>query len=158
MNYIHNIVNAIYETDRMKVSSLGDMQSLLDGSPFIQFLQLRCEAMDAAGGMLELSMPMRPELERAPGAGKYHGGSIASLIDTAGDFAVVMVAGGSVPTINFRVDYLRPTTGSRVQGRALIRRVGKTIGVVDVDVIDEQGRLCAVGRGCFGVPSPEVSP
>lgn len=131
--------------------TVQDIQAKLDGSPFIAFLGLRCEAMDLAAGTIEMKMPMRPELERGAGSGQYHGGPIASLIDTVGDFAVVMKTHAPVPTINFRVDYLRPSTGSYLVGKALIRRVGRTVGVVDVDVYDDQGRLTAVGRGCFGV-------
>ena len=66
-----------------------------------------------------------------------------------GDFAVALVVKGGVPTINFRVDYLRPSTGSYLLARATVRRVGKTVGVVDIDVLDEQQRLTAVGRGCY---------
>jgi uncharacterized protein (TIGR00369 family) len=96
-------------------------------------------------------MPMRPELERGPGTGQYHGGPIASLIDVAGDFALVIRARGGVPTINFRVDYLRPATNTSLTATACVRRAGRTVGVVDVDVHDDAGRLIAVGRGCYGM-------
>jgi uncharacterized protein (TIGR00369 family) len=132
---------------------VADIQARLDGSPFIAFMRLRCTAMDAAAGTISMTMPARPELERVAGTGQFHGGPIASLIDTVGDFAVVMMTDGLVPTINFRVDYLRPATGAALTGKALVRRVGKTIGVVDVDVFDEQNRLVAVGRACYGVPA-----
>jgi acyl-coenzyme A thioesterase PaaI-like protein len=36
-----------------------------------------------------------------------------------------------------------------LQATATIRRAGRTIGVVDVDVHDQEGRLVAVGRGCY---------
>jgi uncharacterized protein (TIGR00369 family) len=55
-----------------------------------------------------------------------------------------------VPTINFRVDYLRPSTGTYLLAKARTRRVGRTVGVVDIDVFDDQNRLTAVGRGCYG--------
>jgi acyl-coenzyme A thioesterase PaaI-like protein len=35
-----------------------------------------------------------------------HGGPIAAIIDTIGDY--VMLLARSRPTVNFRVDYLRP--------------------------------------------------
>ena len=95
-------------------------------------------------------MELRPELERMPGTGQWHGGAIAGLIDTAGDFALVLNSGGPVPTINFRVDYLRPATTRKLTATATVRRAGRTVGVVDIDVADEQGRLVAVGRGCYG--------
>jgi uncharacterized protein (TIGR00369 family) len=131
--------------------TVADIQSKLDASPFIRFLELTCNELDAAAGTITMTMPMRPELERGAGSGQFHGGPIASFIDTVGDFAVVMQTRSGVPTINFRVDYLRPSTGSRLVGKALVRRVGRTVGVVDIDVYDDQGRLTAIGRGCFGV-------
>jgi uncharacterized protein (TIGR00369 family) len=63
--------------------------------------------------------------------------------------AVAAVVGGGVPTINFRVDYLRPATGQSLVGTATVRRAGRTIGVVDIDVHDQENRLVAVGRGCY---------
>ncbi len=94
---------------------------------------------------------MRPELERIAGTGQFHGGPIAGLIDTVGCFAVVMGTHAPVPTVNFRVDYLRPSSGAFLVGKAKVRRIGKTIGVVDVDVFDSEGRLTAIGRGSFGI-------
>lgn len=131
--------------------SIADVQSLLDSSPFNRFLGLRIESMDAETGRIAMRLPMRPELERGgPMAGQFHGGPVAALIDTVGDFAVSILVGGGVPTVNFRVDYLRPSTGASLLGTATVRRVGRTVGVVDVDVTDREGRLTAVGRGCFG--------
>ena len=34
-------------------------------------------------------------------------------------------------------------------GTGRLRRAGRTVGVVDVDVHDAEGRLVAVGRGCY---------
>jgi uncharacterized protein (TIGR00369 family) len=125
------------------------IQGSMDGSPYIRFHQMRCERVDHATQTIVVQMPMRPELERAPGSGQWHGGAIAALIDTAGDYALALVVGGGVPTINFRTDFLRPAVGDRLQATATIRRAGRTVGVVDVDVHDRDGRLVAVGRGCY---------
>ena len=98
-------------------------------------------------------MPMRPEFERRAGTGQYHGGAIAALIDIAGDYALVMKVGGGVPTINFRVDFLRPASNTALTATATTRRLGRTVAVVDIDVHDDNGKLCAVGRGTY---SPNV--
>ena len=123
----------------------------LKQSPFIAFMNLELVSVDADAGEVAMKMPMRPEFERGGGiGGQFHGGPIAALIDTVGDFAVAVVVKGGVPTINFRVDYLRPATGTHLLARARTRRVGRTVGVVDIDVFDDQNRLTAVGRGCYG--------
>jgi uncharacterized protein (TIGR00369 family) len=87
---------------------------------------------------------------RLGGTGQFHGGAIASLIDIAGDFALILGIGDAVPTINYRVDYLRPAFGNEVRAQATVRRAGRSIGVVDIDVHDSEWRLIAVGRGCYG--------
>lgn len=126
------------------------VQTMLDGSPFISFLGLQVIEVDADAGRVTMTMPMRPELERGgPIAGQFHGGPVAALIDTAGDFAVAVAVGGGVPTMNFRVDYLRPSGGAALHATATARRIGRSMAVVDVDVTDEEDRLTAVGRGTY---------
>ena len=125
------------------------VQSILDRSPFIGFLGLRVVSVDHDKTEIVMRMPMRPELERRPGTGQFHGGPIAAFVDVVGDFAIGMLLGGGVPTINLRIDYLRPAVGTAVTGTARVRRQGRTVAVVDVDVTDENGNLVAVGRGSY---------
>ncbi len=114
------------------------LQEMLDGSPFIRFCGMRVAAIDPAAGRIVLAMELRPELERREGSGQWHGGALAGLIDTAGDFGD-----------KFRVDYLRPAMTARLTATATVRRAGRTVAVVDIDVEDGEGRLVAVGRGCY---------
>jgi uncharacterized protein (TIGR00369 family) len=127
------------------------LQAKLDRSPFGRFLGLTIAAIDHGREEVVIAMPMRPEFERSDRSGQYHGGVIASLIDIAGDFALILKVGAGVPTINFRVDYLRPASNTGLKATATARRLGRTIGVVDIDVHDDAGRLIAVGRGCYGM-------
>ena len=126
------------------------IQAILDGSPFIRFFGMRVAEIDPAAGKIVLAMELRPELERREGSGQWHGGALAGLIDTAGDFALALNLGAPVPTINFRVDYLRPAVSARMTATAQVRRTGRMVAVVDIDVIDAEGRLVAIGRGCYG--------
>lgn len=131
----------------------SDFSALVDtafkSSPFISFMRLELISTDAATGVVTMKMPLRAEFERGGGAGQFHGGAIAAFIDTVGDFSVALMTNGTVPTINFRVDFLRPSVGSHLTATATMRRLGRTVAVVDVDVFDEQNRLTAVGRGCY---------
>jgi uncharacterized protein (TIGR00369 family) len=38
----------------------------------------------------------------------------------------------------------------KLTATANVRRLGRTIAVVDIDVADTEGRIVAVGRGCYG--------
>src|ERR1700728_1778723 len=129
---------------------LEGLAALLADSPFHQILGLRLEAFDPAAQSIAIRCVFSARVERAPGTGQFHGGVIASLIDIAGDFALIGTVGHGVPTINFRVDYLRPAFNTDLIGRARVRKTGKTVGVVDVEVEDSSGRLIAIGRGCYG--------
>jgi len=125
------------------------VQALFDASPFISFLGLKVVSLDHGKGEIVVRMPLRPEFERRKGTKQFHGGPIASFIDTVGDFAIGMQVGGGVPTMNLRVDYLRPAIGDAIVGVARVRRAGKTAAIIDIDVSDDQDRLVAIGRGTY---------
>ena len=74
---------------------------------------------------------------------------IASFIDVVGDFAIGMMVGGGVPTMNLRVDYLKPAVGAALHGTAVVRRRGRSVAIVDIDVTDAKGSLVAIGRGTY---------
>ena len=129
------------------------LQSYMDASPFIHNAEMQVREADPTSEILTVTMPLKPEFERQAGSGQFHGGPIASLIDTAGCFALIMILGHGVPTVNFRTDYLRPAIDTDLKAVASVRRVGRIVGIVDVDVFDDQERLLAVGRGTFGSQS-----
>jgi uncharacterized protein (TIGR00369 family) len=132
-----------------KPLSAEELQAMLDHSPFISFLGLRITEADAATEQVTMVCDMRPEFERGKGSGQWHGGPIAAIIDTVGDYALVMALRRGLPTVNFRVDYLRPAVKTRLTTTARVRRAGKSVGVVDVDVFNEQKALVAVGRATY---------
>jgi uncharacterized protein (TIGR00369 family) len=126
-----------------------EIQKMLDVSPFNLFLGLTVVTADAVKQEVTMRSPMRPEFERRPGSKQWHGGVIASVIDTVGDFAVGMMVGRGLPTVNFRVDYLKPAVDTALVAVSRVRRAGKSVGVADVDVFDEKGALLAIGRGTY---------
>ena len=130
--------------------TVADVQAMLDASPYIRGTGMKVVRLDANALEIAVALAMRPEFERRAGTGQWHGGPIAALIDTAGDYALALHAGGPVPTINFRTDYLRPAVDTSLTATARVRRAGRTVGVVDIDVKDDAGRLIAVGRGSYG--------
>ena len=130
--------------------SLEELRGFFTTSPFISASGMEIAEIDPEAETLTVTMSLLPEFERFAGSGQFHGGPIASLIDTAGCFALVMLLGRGVPTINFRTDYLRPAIKTSLTAKAQVRRVGRTVGVVDVDVVNDEGKLVAVGRGTFG--------
>ena len=127
----------------------AELQKMLDNSPFISFLGLKVTEADPAKERVTMRCEMRPEFERGKGTGQWHGGPLAAIIDTVGDYALIMALRRPLPTINFRVDYLRPAIKTSLITTATVRRNGKSVGVVDVDVFNEQKALLAIGRATY---------
>jgi uncharacterized protein (TIGR00369 family) len=127
----------------------GALAALFAASPFMRTLKLEVLNIDYEKTELSVRMPLYPEFERRAGTKQFHGGVIASLIDVTGDFALGMMLGGGVPTINLRIDYLKPAVGDGLTATARVRRSGKTVAVVDIDVMDDKGSVVALGRGTY---------
>jgi uncharacterized protein (TIGR00369 family) len=127
----------------------AELQKMLDNSPFISFLGLKVTEADPTKERVTMRCEMRPEFERGKGSGQWHGGPLAAIIDTVGDYALIMALRRPLPTINFRVDYLRPAIKTSLITTATVRRNGKSVGVVDVDVFNEQKALLAIGRATY---------
>lgn len=131
-----------------KLDAAG-VQAILDASPFMASLGLKVVSVDHAKGEISMQMPLKPEFERRRGTRQFHGGPIAAFIDVVGDYAIGMLVGGGVPTINLRIDYLRPAIGQSITGIGRMRRQGRTVALVDIEITDEGGKLVAVGRGTY---------
>ncbi len=116
-------------------------------SPFHDFLQL--EAKKTGEATVELRVPFREEFIRQAGSEMLHGGIISALADIAGDYAVAAVLGDGVPTIDLRLDYLRPAMRTDLIAKATAIKVGRSVAVADVEIYDESGRLIAVARGAY---------
>ncbi|MGQ4273806.1 PaaI family thioesterase [Terrihabitans sp. B22-R8] len=129
--------------------SVSALQTIVDTAPYHRWLGIRVVAIDADATQVDTEIVHRRDFDRLEDGTQFHGGVIAAFIDTTGDLAMTVVAEGMVPTINLRVDYLRPAVGAFLRGRAHIRRSGRTLGVVDIDILDDKDRLVAVGRGTY---------
>lgn len=126
-----------------------ELQERLAHSAFIDSLHLQVLEADPEKQQVVMRAEMRPEFERGRGTGQWHGGPIAAIIDTVGDYALVMLLGRPLPTVNFRVDYLRPAIDTALIVTARVRRNGKLVGIVDIDVANEKGQVVAIGRATY---------
>jgi len=130
-------------------TDVAAVQALLDEAPYHRLVKLVVEEVDPVAGRFVLRLPFVADLTRQAEGDQVHGGPIASVIDTAGTFAVAAMVGHGVPTMNLRIDYLRPAVASDLVAIATVRRQGRTTAVCDIDLRDDQDRLVAVGRGTW---------
>ena len=108
---------------------------------------------DCESGSAVVLLPYRDAYDNGPDPedSVIHGGVIASLIDLATGFALAIKAGNrGGPSVDIRIDYLRPAHRTALTAHATTLRCGRNIGVADASVLDESGRVVAVGRQtCF---------
>lgn len=121
-----------------------DPADLFATSPFHRWLGCEVVRMDAGGVVLEL--PFREEFVGDPEARTYHGGVVASLVDAAGTFCIIAAAGRDCVTVDCRIDFLRPARETTLRASAEAVKVGRSIGVADVEVLDGNSERVAVGR------------
>ena len=130
-------------------------QIQLNSSPYQRFLGVKC--VESGDGSVTIRLPFRKELLRQEGSDWIHGGVISALADIAGDYAIVTRTGPGVPTIDLRIDWLRPARAGDLTARAKAVKVGRTIAVADIEIEDQTGKLIAVARGCYATPQKESS-
>lgn len=124
------------------------VRDLLTTPAFHRWLGLELLEMD--DGSCTIGMTARPELTADVDGTYVHGGILGTLLDVAGDFALVTQLGVGLPTIDLRVDYLRPARPEdELRAGATVVRRGRSLGVADAQVTTAEGKLLAVGRGVY---------
>ncbi len=129
---------------------LFDLRSI-ERAPFSALLGLKIEA--AANGEARVRMPFRLDLlnEGGPQA-PIHGGAIASLIDTAAVTAVwTDPKMQQSATISMTINYLNPGVASDLIATARVRKRGRRVASLSVEVVDESGQLIADSLVIFKV-------
>ena len=123
-----------------------DIESFFEGMPFADPLGI--EITTASAGHAEGHLTVRPALSWNADREIAHGGVSFALADTVGGAALVSLVEQPVPTIDMRIDYLEAGTGT-LYAVADVRRQGGSVGVVDIEVTDEDGTTVADARGVY---------
>jgi uncharacterized protein (TIGR00369 family) len=138
-------------------SEVDSLDALIRNPPFHKWLGVR--AIEASPGRAVLEIPPSKEFVGNPFIPAVHGGILSALIDLAGGAALFVELQFPTPTIDMRVDFLRPAfAGKALRAEARVKNLGKTVAFVDVDVTDEDGRLVATGRCAYSVKDRDSGP
>ncbi|HEV3114887.1 MAG TPA: PaaI family thioesterase [Candidatus Binataceae bacterium] len=127
-----------------------DLRSI-ERAPFSALLGLKIES--AANGEARVRMPFRLDLLNEGGPQvPIHGGAIASLIDTAAVTAVwTEPKTQQSATISMTINYLNAGVSTDLIATARVRKRGRRIASLSVDVLDESGQLIADSLVIFRV-------
>jgi uncharacterized protein (TIGR00369 family) len=127
----------------------GDPRRL---SAFDEFIGT--ELLAAEDGLVEARIPLAPQLLQP--LGMVHGGVYASIAEGLASLgtnrAVVPEDRIGVGQSN-SCTFLRPITSGAINAKASVRRRGRTTWGWDVEIFDDDERLCALGRVAIAVRS-----
>jgi uncharacterized protein (TIGR00369 family) len=87
-------------------------------------------------------------------AGLVHGGVLASIaesITSMATFAAVHGDGKSAQGLSNQTSFLRPVLGATINARGLVRHRGRTTWVWEVEITDDEQRLCSLVRMTIAV-------
>ena len=127
--------------------TLEQVQALVTRAPYHQWLGLKVTALHDDG--IELTATWRAEwvvnLER-----RYiHGGVLAALVDLTADWAMLKKLGRPVPTIDLRVDYLRPGISEYFELQAEVMRLGSRVASTRMEFYGADGKLMSAGSAAY---------
>ena len=127
-----------------------DYVRLMEASPFDRHYGL--EVVDASDELVRGLVHVVDQLKQPTGV--VHGGvyaSIAEALASLGTNVGVNAAGNVGLGMSNHSSFLRPVSQGVVHAEARRRHRGRTTWVWDVDLTDDEGRLCATSRVTIAV-------
>lgn len=122
-------------------SSPAAVKKLMRGMSFNNLLGIRLAELHADG--ISITCKVRPELMNS--AGVLHGGVTATMADAAMGIAIATRLGRvAATTVEMKLNYLRPVSGGKVTARARILKMGSTLCIGRVDLVNDAGELVGV--------------
>jgi len=136
-----------------KKLSAPQVRRVLRKIHFAGLLGIRLARLHPDGLTLECSV--RQNLLNS--AGMLHGGVSATLADAAVGVALHYLLGSHNPvtTIEMKINYFRPVSDGKIFARARMMRMGATICVGRVDILNARGRLVGAAIATYMIlPRP----
>jgi uncharacterized protein (TIGR00369 family) len=127
------------------VTMLERVQAMLRGEapgpPVARLVGFRL--VEVAPGRAVFEMEAGPQ--HANPMGTLHGGILCDIADAAMGIAYAssLEEGESFTTLELKINFLKPVWKARLRAEARVVKRGKTVGMVECDVMDETGSLVA---------------
>lgn len=124
-------------------STLEQLNAMGDGN-MVGLLNIRFEAL--TDDAIEATMPVDSRTHQP--FGLLHGGASAVLAETLGSVAGYLCSEGEQKVVGLEVNanHIRSVRSGRVRGVCRALHVGSRHQVWQIDISDEQGRLCCSSR------------
>lgn len=115
---------------------------------------LGLELQESGPGFARVALHTSP-LTLGGVGGSVHGGLLACLVDVVMLEAIIPTLDPATDTAagtaDLNLTYMRPALGSKVLALATVLRKGRQLAVVEIEIRDEQDRLCAKGRTIYAI-------
>lgn len=124
-------------------STLEQLNAMGDGN-MVGLLDIRFEAL--TDDAIEATMPVDSRTHQP--FGLLHGGASVVLAETLGSVAGYLCSEGEQKVVGLEVNanHIRSVRNGRVRGVCRALHVGSRHQVWQIDIFDEQGRLCCSSR------------
>lgn len=142
--------------DRPMQLTLDQLQARLSRNHLARWMKL--SVVSAGAGEIKMAAPWRDEFISNPDHRFVHGGILATLLDTAGSYAVATLLGRPAQTVDMRVDFLRPGFEAQMIVEASVIHYGRTLATADASVLNAANQRLAVGRMVFLTSSNQPRP
>lgn len=141
----------------MKLTKLqkDGIAAKLAHNPVVKFVGI--ELLEARVGHATLVLPYREELHNSMGL--IQGGILGVLADVAGGVALYTVlpdpAKVVIPTIEFKLNFLRPARQGKIIAQGKVTHHGRQIAVCQADLTTGQETLLATGLFTYMIKDAE---
>lgn len=117
---------------------MGNKQPLM---PLTELLGMNLTSVEL--GMAVFEYEISPQHTNTMGT--LHGGVLCAMADTAmgAAFFTVLEEGESLTTLELKINYLKPVWQGKLIATANVVRRGRTTGLVECNIMDENGQLIA---------------
>lgn len=122
---------------------------LADASPYFQLLNMKLRTFDIGTSVVEILLEQR----HLQPFGVVHGGVFATIIDAAAFWAVYPEVDEHVgmTSVDLKLNYLAPAVTGKLIAYGKRIRLGKTLGLGEATVTDENGKMLAHGTSTLMV-------
>ncbi|MGD8561037.1 MAG: PaaI family thioesterase [Desulfarculaceae bacterium] len=134
---------------------IREIQKNVNSCPYFSLLSLTIEDISWGSARLEVDL----EHKHIQPWGVVHGGVFAGLADAAAFWAVFSQVEPDVGlvTVEMKINFLAPAKNGRLVGRGRSLKVGRSLGLAETRVEDQDGLLVAHGVATMmKVPSWEM--
>jgi len=109
--------------------------------PIAQLIGFSLSAIEPGRAMIDFTA----EARHANPMGTLHGGVLCDIADAAMGmaWASTLGEGETFTTLELKINFLRPVWIGKLTATGRVVQGGRTVGLLECDVVDDQGRLVA---------------